>query len=67
MPHLFSNGGTSSELSTKTTRQEETVSFNKQLHIVNNSNFGHYETIEETIARLKRDFIVTGAILGVPG
>jgi hypothetical protein len=28
---------------------------------------GHYETIEETIERLKRDVVVTGTIIGMPG
>lgn len=28
---------------------------------------GYYETIEETIARLKRDVVVTGTVTGVPG
>lgn len=28
---------------------------------------GHYETIEETIARIKKDVIVTGTVTGLPG
>ena len=31
------------------------------------NNLGHYESIEETIARIKRDVYVTGSIISTPG
>jgi hypothetical protein len=34
---------------------------------VNKELIGHYETIEETIARIKRDVMVTGVLTGTPG
>ena len=52
-------------LDTGTTSHEASIGLSKPPQIVDNStdssNFGHYETIEETIARLKRDVRVTGA------
>ena len=43
----------------------------KPSQMVDNStestNFGHYETIEETITRIKRDVYVTGTIISAPG
>ncbi len=58
-------------LDTKTNRHEEAVSLNDSTQLTSNladrSNFGHYETIEETIARIKRDVHVTGAIISAPG
>lgn len=64
---LLSNTGTDSELNIKTNRQVETLSFNEQPHDTDNRNSGYYETIEETITRIKRDVIVTGTITGVSG
>ena len=66
---MFSNVETSSdsELSTKTTRHEVTITVNESSHDIDNSNSGSYETIEGTIARINRDVIVTGTITGTPG
>lgn len=63
--------GSDSELAINTTSQEEAKSLNESHQITENSSvnnsFGHYETIDETIARIKRDVQVTGAILGAHG
>ena len=67
---MFPDTETGSELAlnTETGSHEATI---KSPQIVDNStdgsNFGHYETIEETIARIKRDVYVTGAIISAPG
>ena len=78
---VFSPGLTTVEVDTQTV-SDSTTGERKTLHkqrpgpdgsypvTVNsqdNSNVGHYETIDETIARIKRDVQVTGAILGAHG
>ena len=73
MVSMFPNAVKGSELApdAETTSHEATISLNKPLQTVDNntdsSNFGHYETIDETIARIKRDVRVTGAIIGARG
>ena len=70
---MFSDAETGSELvlDTGTTSHEASIGLSKPPQIVDNStdssNFGHYETIEETIARIKRDVYATGAIISAPG
>ena len=58
-------------LNTQTNRHELTTGLIASPQIADNrtdnNSFGHYETIEETIARIKRDVYVTGAIIGTPG
>ena len=63
---LFSSIETTARLSTNAGRPEPTKNLSKPPKLIDN-NAGYYETIEETIARLKRDVIVTGTILGTPG
>ena len=73
MVSVFPNAVKGSELvpDAKTASHEATINLNNPLQIVNNntdsSNFGHYETIDETIARIKRDVQVTGALIGARG
>ena len=55
------------ELDKKITNHIETTTPNTSSLITDKENFGHYETIEETIVRIKRDVIVTGTITGTPG
>lgn len=68
MVSVFPNAVKGSELAPD---HEATISLNKPLLIVDNntdsSNFGHVETIDETIARIKRDVQVTGTIIGARG
>lgn len=64
---MLSNTGTDSEMNIKTNVQVETLSLNEHPHDTDNRNSGYYETIEETITRIKRDVIVTGTITGTPG
>lgn len=70
---MFPDAQTASELvlDAETISHEATISLNKPSQIVDNStdssNLGHYETIEETIARIKRDVYVTGSIISAPG
>ena len=56
---------------TKANKHEQVASLNDSNQFTNNlvdtSNVGHYETIEETIARIKRDVYVTGSIISTPG
>jgi hypothetical protein len=63
--------GPDSALETKSTSLEEPISLNESLQATDNNtnsrNFGYYETIEETIARIKRDVYVTGVIIAAPG
>ena len=58
-------------LDTGTTSHEATISLDKPPQIDDNnsdsSNFGYYETIKETIARIKRDVYVRGTIISAPG
>lgn len=63
LSYLFSNKETTTELSQNTSSDESTINLNKPSQLTAN-NIDHYETIEETIARLKRDVIVTGTITG---
>jgi hypothetical protein len=46
---------------------EETAGINKSATNTDNSSSGGYEIIEETIARLKKEVVVTGTITGIPG
>jgi len=55
------------ELDTKIIYPKETVNINTSVPIFFNNNLDHHETIEETIARIKRDVIVTGTVIGTPG
>ena len=70
---LVSNSEISSdsELSIKTTVHKETITLNESSqgndNIADNGNFSAYDTIEETIARIKQDVYVTGTIIGTPG
>ncbi len=70
---MFPDAQTGPELvlDTGTTSHEASIDLNNPPQIVDNStdnsNFGHYETIEETIARIKRDVFVTGTIIGTLG
>ena len=56
---------------TKTNRHEQVASLNDSTQFTNNladsSNVGHYETVKETIARIKRDVYVTGSLISTPG
>lgn len=63
---LFSNKETTTELGLNTVNEESAMNINKPPQPAGN-NIGHYETIEETITRLKRDVIVTGTIIGIDG
>jgi len=55
----------------KTGNDEQTLSVDKSSLVTVNSkgdsNVDHYETISETIARIKRDVVVTGTVIGTPG
>ena len=55
------------EHDTKTTLHKEATNFKTSPPITDDSNSRHYETIEETIARIKRDAIVTGTVTGTAG
>ena len=55
------------EQTAKTTSQVEILSLNEQSQDTASLNRGLYETIEETISRIKRDVHVTGAIISTPG
>ena len=63
---LLSNKDTTTESGLNTVNEESTMNINKPPQPAGN-NVGHYETIEETIARLKRDVVVTGTITGTLG
>ena len=63
---MFSNIETTTELDLNTGNNESAINLSKPPKLINN-NVGHYETIEETIARLKRDVVVTGTITGTLG
>lgn len=55
---------------TNLSMHEEAISIAPILVSENNTDnisTGHYETIEETIARIRRDVNVTGVIVGSPG
>jgi hypothetical protein len=70
---VFPDAETGSEivLETETTSHKGMISLNKSPQIEDNnsnsSNFGYYETIEQTVARIKKDVVVTGSIVGEPG
>lgn len=70
---VFPDVETGSELvlGTETTSHKEPISLLKSPQIDDNnsdsSNFGYYETIKETIVRIKKDVVVTGSLVGKPG
>lgn len=63
---MFSNEGinTGSDLNIKLSKYEEGERLSDSIVA---SNIGYYETIEEIIARIKRDVVVTATIIGTPG
>jgi len=68
---LLDNIDTDSKLGTDQDRNKNKLSHTKLIQTNNNStnisNFTHQETIEETIARINRNVIVTGTVIGIPG
>ena len=69
---IFSDAetGPGPEFNTVNSRPEKKIGRNTTPQItINevNSNSGNFESIEETIARIKRDVYVTGVIIGAPG
>lgn len=59
--------GSDTELITTVNIHDETISVNKSSDNINSYNTSAYETFEETIARIKRDVIVIGTIIGNQG
>lgn len=53
-------------LSLNADNDNSTINLNKPPQLASNDS-GHYETVEEIIARIKRNVIVTGTMIGVPG
>lgn len=63
---LFSNIETPTELNVNINKDESSINLSKPPNPIN-KNITNNEAIEETIARLKHDVVVTGTILGMLG
>ncbi|MCK4704916.1 MAG: hypothetical protein KAT90_05515 [Gammaproteobacteria bacterium] len=67
LPETEAEANAKTELNTKTTSHKEAINHNTRPLITDKGNSGHYRTIEETIARLKRNVVVTGTVTGTAG
>lgn len=68
---MFLGSETSSEFSTIISKHEKTIGLNESDEntdiSTDNDKASYYESIQETIARIKRDVVVTGTITGITG